>query len=87
MLLDLLIRLHRADENSAAEMSGVLDGLRGSHVPRALPSSWFITHGIASRLPSSNWKGFFCEKAIVAMEVTAYRLRSGRDCGDGVGLQ
>jgi hypothetical protein len=29
LLLDPLIRLHRADENSAAEMSGVLDGLRG----------------------------------------------------------
>jgi len=28
LILDPLIRLHRADENSAAEMAGVLDGLR-----------------------------------------------------------
>jgi RecA-family ATPase len=29
LLLDPLIRLHRADENSASEMSVILDGLRG----------------------------------------------------------
>ncbi|MBI1960593.1 MAG: AAA family ATPase [Candidatus Rokubacteria bacterium] len=28
LILDPLIRLHRADENSAPEMAGILDGLR-----------------------------------------------------------
>jgi hypothetical protein len=52
LLLDPLIRIHRADENSASEMSVILDGLRAlsrdsqtaillvHHARKAAPSSW-----------------------------------------------
>lgn len=42
LLLDPLIRLHRADENSAAEMSVILDGLRG--LARASGTAILLVH-------------------------------------------
>jgi hypothetical protein len=42
LLLDPLIRLHRADENSAADMAGVLDGLRG--LARATDCAILLVH-------------------------------------------
>ncbi len=42
LLLDPLIRLHRADENSAAEMSVILDGLRG--LARASQTAVLLVH-------------------------------------------
>lgn len=42
LLLDPLIRLHRADENSAAEMSVILDGLRG--LARASTTAILLVH-------------------------------------------
>lgn len=42
LLLDPLIRLHRADENSASEMSVILDGLRG--LARASKTAILLVH-------------------------------------------
>lgn len=42
LLLDPLIRLHRADENSAAEMSVILDGLRA--LARAAETAILLVH-------------------------------------------
>lgn len=42
LILDPLIRLHRADENSAADMAGVLDGLRG--LARATECAILLVH-------------------------------------------
>lgn len=51
VLLDPLIRLHRADENSASEMSVILDGIRG--LARTTGSSILIVHH-ARKASSSN---------------------------------
>jgi hypothetical protein len=42
LILDPLIRVHRADENSAAEMAAVLDGLRG--LARATDCAVLLVH-------------------------------------------
>lgn len=57
LVLDPLIRLHRADENSAAEMATILDGLRGLaratdctvllvHHTRKAPAGGILGHGL-----------------------------------------
>jgi hypothetical protein len=57
LILDPLIRVHRADENSAAEMAAVLDGLRGLaratdcavllvHHTRKAPAGGIAGHGL-----------------------------------------
>jgi hypothetical protein len=59
LLLDPLIRLHRADENSAAEMSVILDGLRG--LARASHTAILLVHhtrkASAGSSPGSGLRG------------------------------
>jgi biotin operon repressor len=54
LLLDPLIRLHRADENSATEMAVVLDGLRD--LARAAQTAILLVHH-ARKAPSSGSPG------------------------------
>ena len=54
LLLDPLIRLHRADENSAAEMSVILDGLR--NLARSSKTAVLVVHH-ARKAPAGSSSG------------------------------